>query len=423
MVVETPPAPAPERRRRTSPFQHGEFRWLFGSNMSFFLGMGAMQILRPWLAFELTGSAMALGIVSAAVAIPMLALAPLGGVLADRIERKRLILSAQCVALLSEASILLLLLNGRLEFWHLVVLAGVMGCTFPMVMPARQAIVAEIVGRQMLGKAVAIHMAGMNLTRVVGPAAAGMLIPLLGIEGVYALNLGLYVIAILAVLPLSKRPVKTSGPPESVLSNMRVGMRYMRDNPLVLQLLVFGLVPVFLAMPFQTLLVIFANDVWEVGAQGLGLLNASAGAGAVAGSVYVATRSNDATRLRLMIQSVVAFGLLLIAFGFCPWFAPALALILIANIFVSIFGTLNNASIQLLIPDSVRGRVSSFIMMSFSLSMLGVLPVSAAADAFGAPIALGAAAALAVAVSLVFYALSRRLRGLDDQVRSAVMHL
>ena len=390
--------------------------------MSFFLGMGAMQILRPWLAFELTGSAMALGIVSAAVAIPMLALAPLGGVLADRIERKRLILSAQCVALLSEASILLLLLNGRLEFWHLVVLAGVMGCTFPMVMPARQAIVAEIVGRQMLGKAVAIHMAGMNLTRVVGPAAAGMLIPLLGIEGVYALNLGLYVIAILAVLPLSKRPGKTSGPPESVLSNMRVGMRYMRDNPLVLQLLVFGLVPVFLAMPFQTLLVIFANDVWEVGAQGLGLLNASAGAGAVAGSVYVATRSNDATRLRLMIQSVVAFGRLLIAFGFCPWFAPALALILIANIFVSIFGTLNNASIQLLIPDSVRGRVSSFIMMSFSLSMLGVLPVSAAADAFGAPIALGAAAALAVAVSLVFYALSRRLRGLDDQVRSAVMH-
>ncbi|MGE4652029.1 MAG: MFS transporter [Myxococcota bacterium] len=418
MVTETPPAP--ERRRRASPFQHSEFRWLFASNMSFFLAMGAMQILRPWLAFELTGSAMALGIVSAAVAIPMLALAPLGGVLADRVERKRLILSAQFVALLSEGTILLLLLNGRLEFWHLVVLAGVMGCTFPMVMPARQAIVAEIVGRKLLGKAVAIHMAGMNLTRVVGPAAAGMLIPLLGIEGVYALNMGLYVIAILAVFPLSKRPVKTSGPTQSVLSNMRVGMHYMRDNPLVLQLLVFGLVPVFLAMPFQTLLVIFANDVWEVGAQGLGLLNASAGAGAVAGSVYVATRSNDTTRLRLMIQSVVTFGLLLIAFAFCPWFVPALALILIANIFVSIFGTLNNASIQLLIPDSVRGRVSSFIMMSFSLSMLGVLPVSAAADAFGAPIALGAAAALAVAVSLVFYALSTRLRGLDDQVRAAV---
>ena len=141
------------------------------------------------------------------------------------------------------------------------------------------------------------------------------------------------------------------------------------------------------------------------------------------GSVYVATRANDAPRLRLMMNSVVAFGTLLASFAFCPWFAPAAALIFCANIFVSIFGTLNNASIQLLIPSSVRGRVSSFIMMSFSLSMLGVLPVSAAADAFGAPIALGAAAALAVAVSLVFYALSRRLRGLDDQVRSAVMHL
>jgi len=278
------------------------------------------------------------------------------------------------------------------------------------------------VGRRLLGKSVAIHMAGMNLTRVVGPAAAGLLIPVLGIEGVYAVNVSLYVVAILALLPLSKRPATPTATPESVLVNLREGLRYMRENPLVLQLLVFGLFPVFLAMPFQTLLVIFANDVWEVGPTGLGLLNAAAGAGAVTGSVYVATRANDAARLRLMMNSVVAFGTLLASFAFCPWFAPAAALIFFANIFVSIFGTLNNASIQLLIPDNVRGRISSFIMMSFSVSMLGVLPVSAAAEAFGAPLAVGAAAALTVIVALLFYLLSSRLRGLDAQVRSAVMH-
>ena len=222
--------------------------------------------------------------------------------------------------------------------------------------------------------------------------------------------------------PLAPKTETPPATPESVLANLHEGLRYMRENPLVLQLLVFGLFPVFLAMPFQTLLVIFANDVWEVGPTGLGLLNAAAGAGAVTGSVYVATRANDATRLRLMMNSVVAFGTLLASFAFCPWFAPAAALIFFANIFVSIFGTLNNASIQLLIPDNVRGRISSFIMMSFSVSMLGVLPVSAAAEAFGAPLAVGAAAALTVIVALLFYLLSSRLRGLDAQVRSAVMH-
>ena len=420
MPHETPPAAGDQLSPPTSPLHYPEFCWLYASNMSFFLAMGALQIIRPWLAFELTGSAMALGAVSAAVALPMLTLSPLGGVLADRIERKRLILSAQCVALLSEAAILTLLLTDLLAFWHMLVLAAVMGCTFPMVMPARQAIVADIVGRRLLGKSVAIHMAGMNLTRVVGPAAAGLMIPWLGIDGVYALNVSLYAVAIVALLPLSRRPPKPNAAVGSVFANLREGLRYMRNNPLVLQLLIFGLLPVFLAMPFQTLLVIFANDVWQVGPSGLGLLNAAAGSGAVTGSVFVATRANDAARLKLMMSSVVAFGALLTSFAFCPWFAPAAALIFFANIFMSVFGTLNNASIQLLIPDDVRGRISSFIMMSFSLSMLGVLPVSAAAEAYGAPMAVGAAAILTVLLSLAFYLLSARLRGLDAQVRIAV---
>jgi len=376
--------------------------------MSFFLAMGGQGIVRPWLAFQLTDSALALGVVSAAVALPMLFLAPFGGVLADRVERRRLIMSAQVLAVTSEVITLALLLTDRLQFWHLVMTAGMMGCAFPLIMPARQAIVVNIVGKRGLGAAVALNMAGVNVTRVLGPAIAGFLIPLIEVRGVYAMT------------RVQRVPPPADAKSKSIKKDLVEGFRYVWSDRLILILLAYGLVPMFLAMPFQALLVIFAEDVWHTGASGLGILNASAGIGAVVGSFYVASRGGDIGRLRLMMISVLSFGILLAAFAGSPWFLPALGLIFVANIFGSIFGTLNNTAIQLLIPDSVRGRVSSFLMMSFSLPLLGTLPVAAAAEKIGAPLAVGLASMLAVAAALAFYFGSPKLRGLDTRVEHAV---
>ena len=207
---------------------------------------------------------------------------------------------------------------------------------------------------------------------------------------------------------------------QSIKSNLVEGFRYVWSDRLILVLLAYGLVPMFLAMPFQALLVIFARDVWHTGPSGLGILNAAAGIGAVAGSVYVASRSGALGRLRLMMVSVLSFGVLLAAFAGSPWFLPAVGLIFVANIFASIFGTLNNTAIQLLIPDSVRGRISSFLMMSFSLPLLGTLPVAAAAEKLGAPLAVGLSSMLAVVAALAFYFGSPKLRGLDMRVEHAV---
>ena len=396
-----------------------QFRWVFTSNMMFFLAMGGQSIVRPWLALQLTDRPLALGIVSAAVAIPMLLLAPFGGVLADRVERRKLIIIAQISVIVPECVILALLHFDRLEFWHMVVSATLMGCSFPLIMPARQAIVVNIVGKKGLGGAIAINMAGINVTRVVGPAAAGFLIPLLGVEGAYATNVSLFSIACLCMTGVVRVNAPQTVREHSILSNLAEGFRYLFSNRIVLILLLYGLVPMFLAMPFQTLLAVFARDVWQEGATGLGILNAAAGVGGVAGSVYVAWRSNSDERLRAQMVSVVCFGLLLAAFAFCPWFVPALALILFANIFASVFGTLNNTAIQLLIPDELRGRVSAFLMMSFSLPLLGTLPLSRAAESVGAPMAVGAASLLAVVAALLFYVCSAELRNLDARVREA----
>ncbi len=414
-----PPAVGSGWRSAVESLSNNEFRWIFASNLSFFLAMGSMQIARVWLVFQLTDSPLALGIVSAAVAIPMLLFSPFGGVLADRVERRGLIITAQTVAIMSELIVLVLLLNGVVAYWHLVCLAAVNGCIFPLIMPARQAIVVNIVGKKHLGNAMALNMAGMNLTRVVGPAAAGFMIPIIGLEGVYIANIALYITAVLAMFRISKLPALAALREVSIASNLADGIRYVRDDKLILTLLLYGLVPMFLAMPFQTLLVVFAEDVWNQGSTGLGILNAAAGIGGVAGSVYVASRGGREERLRAMMISIVGFGGLLALFSFSPWFPPAVLLIFAANIFASIFGTLNNTSIQLLIPDEVRGRISSFLMMSFSLPLLGTLPISSLAERFGAPIAVGTASLLAVLVAFIFYAVSPALRGLDRQIRRA----
>ena len=162
--------------------------------------MSGQGIVRAWLAFELTGSELALGLVSFTVAVPMLLIAPIGGVMSDRLERRNVIAAGQALVLVSELGVLALLATGNLAFWHLLVAAGVMGCVFPFIMPARQALVVNIVGKRGLPNAMALSMAGVNVTRVAGPALAGFLIGPLGSSGTYTVGVALYGVALLTML-------------------------------------------------------------------------------------------------------------------------------------------------------------------------------------------------------------------------------
>jgi MFS family permease len=422
--MAAPPAAggdSPKRgfRGAARALENREFRWLFISNMAFFLAMSGQSIVRAWIAFELTGSELALGIVSFTVAVPMLLIAPLGGVMGDRFERRNLIAIGQGLVLVSEFVVLGLLLTDRLEFWHLVSAAGLMGCVFPFIMPARQALVANIVGRRGLPNAMALGMGGMNVTRVLGPAAAGFLLGPLGAKGTYAAGVAIYCVALVCTLFVKRHPMvqKTQA---GVVANILEGARYVRSNRLVMVLIFFGLVPMFLAMPFQTLMVVFAKDVWQTGSTGFGLLNAFAGIGGVAGSLYVAWQADSHRRMRRMMVSVFGFGAFLLIFSITPYFWSALGLVFLANACGSVFGTLNNTAIQMIVPDEVRGRISSFLMMSFSLPLLGTLPMSAVAEGYGAPTAVAIASILAVIVALLFYLSSRALRDMDATVKAAV---
>jgi MFS family permease len=400
--------------------ENHQYRWLFASNMAFFLAMQGQMLVRSMITFELTRSPLDLGFVNFAVAIPMMILSPFGGVIADRFERRRLILLGQGALILSELTIIVLLVTGRLEFWHMVATAMVIGCIFPFTMPARTAIVVNIIGKRGLQNAMALSMGGMNATRILGPTLSGFMVPVLGLAGAFSIGVVLYAVALLCLLGVHRCPPSEGARNLSVLHDLGAGFRYVGGNRLVLMLLVFGILPMFLAMPFQTLLVVFTEEVWDVGSRGLGVLYAVSGLGGLLGSVYVAQRSEMRGRLGMMLGSLVAFASFLLAFAMSPWFLLGLPLVLLANVFSSVFGTLNNAAIQVLIPDRVRGRVSSFLMMSFGVTPLGTLPMAAVAERFGAPVAVAGASALVMVVGLIFFASSSALRSVDTRMREAL---
>ena len=206
-----------------------------------------------------------------------------------------------------------------------------------------------------------------------------------------------------------------------LLDDIALGFCYIRANRPVLICLLFGLLPMFLAMPFQNILVMLAEQAWNVSESGVGTMMATGGAGGVVGALWVVKRGDDAGRMKMMLGSTIAFGVCLAIFVLTPVFTIALFPLLAANVFANASQTVNNAAIQLLVEDRMRGRMSSFMMLSFGLTPIGVFPMAIVADNFGAVSAILGASALLIAITIVFFLLSKTLRALDRSIEGAML--
>jgi predicted MFS family arabinose efflux permease len=413
----SPPRKLPEA---LSSLENPEFRWLFASNMAYFLSMMGQFALRAILAWQLTQSPLALSYISLAIGIPMLLFAPFGGVIADRVERRNLIIAGQSLILAAELSIFALLALDILEFWHLLAATGLMGCAFPAISSARQAIVANIVGRQRLGNAMALSMGGLNLSRVLGPAMAGVLIPVIGLLATYFLGIALYSIGLISMFGVKRHPHPSGHKPGSPMHEIMEGIRYIKNHVPLRATLLIGLLPTCIAFPFQSLLVIFAEEIWMTGTEGFGYLQATFGLGGVAATFIVAHRGSSNTRTKIMFFSLAAMGIFLAGFAYSPKFYLGLVLLFIASLCGNLFLTLNNIVVQLLVDDKVRGRVSSVLLMSISLTSLGTVPLASLAASRGAPFAVAASGVCLMVLTLGCFAASKTLRGMDDVVRNHV---
>ena len=395
-----------------------QFRWLFVGNVAFFFAMQGQMLTRTILAWDLTGLAQSLAYINLVVALPMIFASMIGGAVTDRVERRQLIIVGQCLITCNEIFILTMLLLGQLEFWHLLRTAFVAGCAFPFIMPARMAITVNVVGPDRIQSAMAVSGGAMNLSRVVGPAMMGVIISEFSVIAAYVVSTILYASAVFCMFFVKRnKAVQPDGGKKPLLADIIYGFQYVSLNKPVLVCLMFGLVPMFLAMPFQNLLVMLVEQTWQVGESGLGILMGAGGVGGVLGSIWIARRGDRSERLRLMVVTVIGFALFLAVFTQTSVFYLALLPLVLANLCASAFQTVNNATIQILVDDSVRGRMSSFMMMSFGLTPLGVFPMAVAADHIGAANAiLGACVALMI-ITVAFVGLSRTLRAIDSTVR------
>jgi predicted MFS family arabinose efflux permease len=393
---------------------------LFFGNVAFFFAMQGQILTRTILAWDLTGEAQSLAYINLVVAVPMIFVSMIGGAITDRVERRRLVIIGQCLITANELFILGLLLLGKLEFWHLLCTAFVAGCAFPFIMPARMAITVNVVGPARIQSAMAISSGAMNLSRVAGPAMAGIIISQFSVVAAYIVSSILYASAVFCMLFVKRNTaVQPEGGKKPLLADVIYGFQYIKRNKPVLVCLLFGLVPMFLAMPFQNLLVILVEQNWQVGESGLGILMGAGGVGGVLGSIWIARRGDKTERLRLMVATLIGFALFLAVFTQTSHFYLALVPLILANLCASAFQTVNNATIQILVDDSVRGRMSSFMMMSFGLTPLGVLPMAIAADHFGAAAAILGACIALVVITVAFVVFSKTLRSIDGNVRSA----
>jgi len=389
----------------------------FWGMVAFFFGMNMMIILRGYLVYDITGSPSALALIMLSVALPMLVIAPIGGVIADRVDRRSLMIWAQLSVCLLNAVNTVLIVAGIIEFWHLMVLSTLSGIAFSFNMPARQAVIPNLVPRELLMNAISLGSSAMNATRIVAPALGGLLVQPIGVGGGFAVLTAMYAVSVVLTFGLPKMPPEKRDVEVTFFSDFSAGFSYIRGNRLVLGLLLLGTVPMVFAMPYQTLLPVFADDVWDVGAVGFGVMQAMAGVGGLAGGLLVANMDTYPHKGRVMLMAAVVSGVFLIAFALSPFFALALPMLIVVGLCQMVFMTVNNTVITSVIPDNIRGRVMSVLMMSFGLMPFGAVPAAIAAGIIGTPAVVAIGGVLLIASVLAAYAAFPQFRTLDSAIR------
>lgn len=363
------------------------------------VGTWMQQVAINWLVYRLTGSAMLLGVVGFTSQIPSLVLTPVAGVLADRWNRRRLLIITQALAMLQAAGFAAVVLADVVQVWQIILLSLVMGVVNAFDIPVRQAFVVEMVDdREDLGNAIALNSALFNAARLVGPSLAGLIVVAAG-EGVcFLLNSMSYLAVIAALAAMRLTPRQHQANQRHVLHELREGFRYTFGfGPIRSILLLVALVG-FMGMPYSVLLPVFAREVFQGGAGSFGLLMTAAGVGALASTLFLASRTTVLGLGRIIAGSVALFGAGIASFALSSTLIFSLVLLAMAGFGMMAMMAGCNTILQTIVEEDKRGRVMSFMAVAFNgASPLGSLLAGSLAGRIGAPqtLLLGGVACMA----------------------------
>ncbi|HEV2131454.1 MAG TPA: MFS transporter [Longimicrobiaceae bacterium] len=405
-----PPA-APLATGAFAALGHRNFRLFWLGQLLSLTGNWMQSTAQGWLVLDLTNSEFLLGVVTAAGSLPVLLFTLYAGVVADRRDKRRIILTAQGCALLLALALAILTHTGLINLGWIVILVLLLGVAHAFEVPTRQSFFVDLVGKQDLTNAIALNSAAFNLTRIIGPAVAGLLIGSVGIAAVFYLNAFSYagvIIGLLLIrLPRFQPPPRTA----STWANLREGFAWIRGNRLPRALVWLIAAASIFAFPYAMLLPVFARDVLGVGAQGLGWLLSATGAGALAGGIALAAIGSRVRRGPLLLVSSIAFTVLLGSFALSRSFVLSLCLLAAAGFMMILNNATTNALLQSLVPDALRGRVMGvYVFMFLGMTPIGSLQAGTLARWLGAPIALAMGATVLLGIILLVWSRVPELR-------------
>jgi len=388
------------------------FQFFFGGQLISLIGTWMQNVAQAWLVYRLTGSSVLLGGVSFAGQIPIFFLAPLGGIVADRFSRRRIVIGTQSASMLLAFALAALTLFKTVHVWHVFVLAALLGVVNAFDIPARQSFQVELVGRADLMNAIALNSSMFNASRVIGPAIAGILVAAIGEGWCFFANAVSYLAVITGLLLMRVEEPERGAPRESPLASAVEGFRFVARNMPVRAILTLLGVVSLTGMPYTVLMPIFADRILHGGPRAMGWLMGCAGVGAVGGALRLASRTELRGLGRWLPVASFAFGAALIGFAWSRVFWLSAFILVPVGFSMMIEMASSNTLVQSMVPDELRGRVMSVYSMVFvGMAPFGALLAGLAADRVGAPWTVTGSGVICMIAAAVYWTQRSRIRG------------
>jgi MFS family permease len=383
--------------------RHRNFQLFFSGQLISLIGTWMQNVAQSWLVYRLTGSSLLLGVVSFAGQIPVFPMAPLAGMVADRWNRRTIVIITQTASMILAFILAGLTLTKRVTVWEVIVLAALLGVVNAFDIPARQSFLVEMVGRDDLMNAIALNSSIFNSARIIGPAIAGILVASIGEGWCFFANAVSYVAVIVGLLWMQIPARVAERAITSAFDHIAEGFRFVRRTaPIRALLLLLGLVSL-VGMPYTVLMPVFAKTILHGNARTLGVLGSAAGIGALIGALTLAARTRIHGLGRWVWMACGSFGLFLILFSFSRWYVPSVLLLVPIGFSLMTQMGATNTLVQSMVPDRLRGRTMAvYSMMFMGMSPLGSILAGAAADRIGAPLTVALGGVLAIGAAIAF---------------------
>ena len=404
-------------RRTFSSFKNPIYRIFYGGMLGQMAAMNMQQVVGSLLVYRVTGSAAILGAMSFAGAVPMILLSFFGGVMADRFDKKKILILGQSGFAFASVMVAISLTIGYLSvdhagsWWVLVVSSALQGAMMGLTMPSRQAMIPVIVSGEQLMNAISLNTMGMNALQIFAPALAGFLVEWFDFEAVYYVMTAMYILSVtfFFFLPTARN---ISNVKMRAMDGIINGIKYVRHAPNILLVLLLSMVIVLLAMPYNNLMPIFVDDVLKVGAGGMGILMSVSGIGALVGSIVLASMPNKKRGIMYALSGTI-LGLALTGFAFSTVWALSIGLIIIVGLGQTMRMTLSSTLIQSYVDEGYMGRVMALFMMQFGFTSFSTFLAGVLAEGIGVQWAVGSFAILLTVLSILVIVFVPRIRKLD----------